>query len=70
MSLTEVLPSVQSLSPDDKLRLFRILAGELRDASTIAPLETGKEYPVWSPFDAHEAAILLQQALLADESAR
>ena len=70
MSLAELMPSVQSLSPTDKLELLRLLAGELREANSILPLEVGKEYPIWSPFDADEAALALQAILATDTTTR
>jgi hypothetical protein len=62
MSLTEVLPEVQSLSRLDKIRLIQILAQELeRDEGGL--IEPGRSYPVWSPDRAFTAAAALLQAL-------
>lgn len=68
MSLSELLPSVQSLARDDKVRLIRLLANELRESGADFPLEIGGDYPVWSPYEAHEAAWALQAILAADQS--
>jgi hypothetical protein len=55
MSLTEVLPEVQSLSRIDKIRLIQFLAQELeRDESGL--IEPGRSYPIWSPDRAFSAA--------------
>ena len=62
MSLTEVLPEVQTLSRLDKLRLIQFLARELeRDEEGM--IEPGRSYPVWSPDRAFAAAAVLLQAL-------
>lgn len=66
MSLTEVLPGVQSLSRLDKIRLIQFFAQELErdDAGLIEP---GRSYPVWSPDKAFSAAAVLLQALEEDK---
>ena len=62
MSLTEVLPEVQTLSRLDKIRLIQFLARELeRDEEGL--IEPGRSYPVWSPDQAFTAAAALLQAL-------
>jgi hypothetical protein len=62
MSLTDVLPEVQSLSRLDKIRLIQFLAQELvRDEESL--IEPGRSYPVWSPDRAFTAAAALLQAL-------
>ncbi|HKI36627.1 MAG TPA: hypothetical protein VKA46_32520 [Gemmataceae bacterium] len=66
MSLTDVLPEVQTLSRLDKIRLIQLLAQELeRDEEGL--IEPGRSYPVWSPDRAFTAAAALLQAL-EDES--
>jgi hypothetical protein len=66
MSLAEVLPEVQTLSPLDKIRLIQFLAQELeRDAAPL--IESGRSYPVWSPDRAFTAAAALLQALKEDK---
>ena len=62
MSLSEVLPEVQSLSRLDKIRLIQLLAQELeQDESSL--IEPGRSYPIWSPERAFSAAAVLLQAL-------
>ena len=62
MSLAEVLPQVQMLSRLDRFRLIQFLAQELeRDEGGL--IEPGRSYPVWSPYDAHDAAATLLQVL-------
>jgi hypothetical protein len=62
MSLSDVLPDVQSLSRQDKLLLIRFLADELA-VQEKALIEPGRSYPVWSPDSAFGAAETLMQAL-------
>ncbi len=66
MSLTTVLPSVRALPRKDKFRLMQELLTEL---SQEEGLEEG-EYPIWSPYDAHEAAATLLQLLEQDKKER
>lgn len=62
MSLTDVLPDVQTLSRLDKIRLIRLLALELeRDEDRL--IEPDRSYPIWSPDQAFTAAAALLQAL-------
>ena len=68
MSLTDVLPEIQTLSRLDKIRLIQILAQELaRDESEL--IEAGRSYPIWSPDRAFSAAASLLQALDEDKGA-
>lgn len=67
MSLVEMLPEIQSLPRADKLRLIQLLAQELAEAEAPPLLESGKDYPVWSPDQAFEAADTLLRALHTDE---
>ncbi len=67
MSLVEVLPEVQSLSRQEKIRLIQFLAQELeQDESSL--IEPGRSYPVWSPDRAFTAAALLLQTLEEEKS--
>ena len=62
MSLAEVLPKVQSLSRQDKVRLIQLLAQDLeREAGGL--IEPGRSYPLPSPDRAFSAAATLLQAL-------
>ena len=64
MSLKELLPAVQSLPRDDKYRLILELLADLAREEGLAP----GEYPVWSPYEAHDAAATLMEMLRADEA--
>jgi hypothetical protein len=63
VSLIEVLPSVQTLLPADKLRLIQFLAQDLAQGEAEPLLAAGQSYPLWSPFDAFDAAAALLRAL-------
>jgi hypothetical protein len=67
MSLVEILPTVQSLPREDKLRLIQFLAQDLAEAEAPAALVPGEEYPVWSPYNAFEAADTLLGVLRAED---
>ena len=59
MSLAELLPAVYALPRRDKYLLMQELIAELAQEEDLA----AGEYPVWSPYEAHEAAATLMQML-------
>ena len=63
MTRTELLPLLQKLPRVEKLQLIQFLITELIQEEDSTLLEPGKSYPVWSPYDAYEAANVLLQAL-------
>lgn len=65
MTLAEVWPTVELLPPDEKLQLAHRILGELAKPSECALLDPNVEYPIWSPYEAYEAAATLTQ-MLAD----
>lgn len=66
MSLSKLIPLVNNLSQSDKLSLFKLLAAQIPDAELQAIFSTS-EYPVWSPYDATEAANILTQMIQDDQ---
>jgi hypothetical protein len=68
MSLTEIIPLVNDLSQPDKLSLFKLLAAQVPDAQLQA-IFSASEYPVWSPYDATEAANIMMQMIRDDQEA-
>ncbi len=66
MSLSELLPTLQSLPRPDKLRAIQFLAAELAREDEPPLIEPGRSYPIWSPFDAHAAASIILRALEAE----
>lgn len=67
MSFTELIPAVQALPRNDKMRLMQLLAADLANGNEdpIPPLPLAAT--VWSPYDSHEAAVALAQ-MLAEEN--
>jgi hypothetical protein len=67
MSLTQILPDIQSLSRLEKLRLIQLLAQELAEGEVAALIPPNQSYPVWSPDQAFSAAETMLQALHAEK---
>lgn len=65
MTVSELLPSLDELSRTEKLRVVRYLVTELEKEESVF---IEGVYPVWSPFDAHEAAATLMAELSADRA--
>lgn len=63
MSLTELFPDVKLLPRADKLRLIQFLVVELAQEEGVSLLTSGSEYPIWTPFNAFEAADTLMEML-------
>lgn len=59
MSLTELRPVLRALPRHDKFLLAQELLAELAQEEGVQAIE----YPVWSPYDAHDAAAILLQLL-------
>jgi hypothetical protein len=65
MTLDEMLPNLQTLPRADKLRLIQFLAADLAQEEVGPSLVEGARYPIWSPFNSHEAAAILLRELEA-----
>ena len=63
MSLTELFPEVKNLPRADKLRLMQFIVVDLAQDEGVPLLTSGAEYPVWTPFNAFDAATTLNQIL-------
>lgn len=61
--ITELLPKVQTLPKADKLRLMQFLVSELAREEGITLLQPNAEYPIWTPYNAFDAANILLNAL-------
>jgi hypothetical protein len=68
MSLGELIPLVKNLSQADKLSLFKLLAAQIPDAE-LQVIFSASEYPIWSPYNATEAADILMQMIQDDREA-
>lgn len=67
MTYTEVLPTLKALNHKDKIRAIQFLANETAKEEDVF-FEEGKTYEVWSPFEAHEAAVQLENLLQEKEN--
>ncbi|MBD2201994.1 hypothetical protein H6G33_08300 [Calothrix sp. FACHB-1219] len=69
MTLTELLPAIQQLSAQEKLKLIRILAEELDTQDNISPLEPYKTYYLPTPYDNFGVAEVLMATMPQVEQA-
>jgi hypothetical protein len=60
MSLDEIVPALRTLPRADKLHLIQLLAADLAGEEAAELPSAGASCPIWSPFEAFDAA----QALL------
>jgi hypothetical protein len=65
---TDLLPTLRSLSRADKIRAIQLLAGELAREEEVPRLEAGASFPIWTPFDAFDAAAKLFEELKKAET--
>jgi hypothetical protein len=66
MSLAELMPTLSSLPRHEKLEVLRRLAFDLTQEAGVDVLQDGASYPIWTPFNAHDAAKSLQRLLEED----
>jgi len=69
MTLNEMLPSLHALPRADKLRLIQLLAADVACEDGIAPADTERTYPVWSPHEAIDRAATLLRVLEQEKAA-
>ena len=65
MTLAELMPTIHALPRQDKFQLMHELIADLALDEGLAD----GEYPIWSPYEAHDAAGVLLQ-LLEDDKAK
>ncbi len=55
MEITQILPELLKLNRGEKLYVMQVLVSELaqEESELIRP---GIKYPIWSPYDAYDAA--------------
>ncbi len=63
MSLVELQSSVKILSRVEKLSLIQFIVSELAKEEGSTIFKNGGVYPIWSPYDAFEAADTLYNEL-------
>ncbi len=66
MNITELLPQLRKLKRADKLYVMQFLVSELAQEESDL-LRPGVNYPVWSPYDATEAANVMLKVLRTSE---
>lgn len=69
MSVAELLSTLQTLSRADKLKVMQFLVQELAAEEEALLLQPGATYPVWSPYNSHDAAHKLAVLLEEDKQA-
>jgi hypothetical protein len=56
MPMTDLLPTLQSLPHSDKIQVVQFLVSQLEREEVMELLMPLELYPIWSPFDAVDAA--------------
>lgn len=60
--LIQLFPSLRELKRAEKLYVIQFLVSELAQEETPF-IQSGAAYPVWSPYDAFDAAAIMIKAL-------
>jgi hypothetical protein len=63
MSLAELMAALQALPRADKLQVIQVLAADLAREEAAGLLPPGASCPIWSPFEAFDAARVLLELL-------
>lgn len=63
----ELLNTLQELNRADKLYILQVLISELAQQESDL-IKSGQSYPVWSPYDAYEAANTMLEVLQATKT--
>ena len=66
MVSTEILNSLHTLSRADKLYIMQVLISELAQEETNL-IKPDQSYPVWSPYDAFDAANTMLEVLESEK---
>jgi hypothetical protein len=66
MVSTELLNSLHTLSRADKLYIMQVLISELAQEETNL-IKPDQSYPVWSPYDAFDAANTMLEVLESEK---
>jgi hypothetical protein len=67
MVSTELLNSLHTLNRADKLYIMQVLISELAQEETNL-IKPDQSYPIWSPYDAFDAANTMLEVLQAAKS--
>jgi len=63
MYSVKIEKTIKRLSRNDKFRLVQFILSDLAEEECSGMLKNGAEYPIWSPYNAHEAAETLMNEL-------
>jgi hypothetical protein len=63
MNLSEMLPTLHALPRPEKWRLIQLMVADLAREEETPSIEAGRAYPIWSPYDAFEAADAMLKVL-------
>jgi hypothetical protein len=62
VTITEIMPAIQTLSRSDKYQLARLLIDSLADEDSALEFKEGHVYPIYTPeYAPHGAAQLVQR---------
>jgi hypothetical protein len=67
MTMLELIPLLSKLSRAEKLHIIQHLAAELAQEESEL-IKQGMSYPVWSPYDAFEAAETMLKVLESENN--
>lgn len=62
MDLLQILPELRKLNRAQKLFIMQFLISELAQAEN-EQIQPNTSYPIWSPYDSHDAAATMLNAL-------
>lgn len=68
MTLADILPRIQSLPREEKLRLIQLLAADVAREEAVPDQPADQTISLWSPHDAFEGAAALLRVLDHDEA--
>lgn len=67
MEMTQILPELQKLRRAEKLYIMQFLVSELAQEESEL-IQPGFAYPIWSPYDAFDAAAVMLNVLQESEA--
>ena len=62
MGITQILPELRKLKRVEKLYIMQVLVSELAQEESEL-IQPGVSYPIWSPYDADDAASTMRKVL-------
>jgi hypothetical protein len=63
MSIAELFPKLRALPRAEKLQLLQLLIVELAREEGVPLVEVGTAFPIWSPYQAYDAAAAMLKTL-------